>query len=751
MNAWNLVKPVIMGVWRRRKRLALLTFVGAVLLLVPLAYYLSKEPRHYRTSATILLETQPDRIPLFQEFSPSRPLPVQMAILRSRSIAEAVIENLPRASVQDLLQNPYYVDYILAMKNAYRRLMGEPPEIESPNQRALKELQKSRATFVTDQNGIVTITAEASTPQVAVDIANVYIDVLLSRTRSFNIDDSRTSREFLQQQIKEVGKQLASSDEALRAFTTAHGGLKIPEQSQTVVTRLSQTEGTFAEVQANRKIAETRLHALKAKALTEPATPPPPAAAPPPAAPPVSPRIQQLRQQLTRLEAALLDLKVRYTEEHPRVVLIDGQIADVKRQIAEAVKDTQPASPTSAPANSAGSPSGSTTASDDRAFLNEQLVMLETSVHSLVAQEEALRQQADGLRKNLGGLSRNELEYSRLVREVDSNQRLYGVLSEKLAGARIREQGEMKVVKVIDPPIAPSAVPSQKRLTFLALALGLAVALGAGAPAVLEWLRRPVETEDDVATMGLSVLAVVPRVTSCPPKFLKTSDVDVKGRLSEGFLFSEAFRGLRAAIQFALRTERARTILVTSPFPAEGKSTVLMNLGLAFAEARWRVVVADTDLQRPSLGRSMRAAPNAGLVDALHATEKSEVPLSPVADGMWLASRGSMLQPHTRSMLATDRLREILEDMAGRADLVLCDSSPVLLMPDGLFLAAAVDAVILVASAGTTRCRDLAQAKSALEAAGARILGVVINNVPTSALRRYYRRYYKPYLRSATT
>jgi len=102
-------------------------------------------------------------------------------------------------------------------------------------------------------------------------------------------------------------------------------------------------------------------------------------------------------------------------------------------------------------------------------------------------------------------------------------------------------------------------------------------------------------------------------------------------------------------------------------------------------------------------------------------------------------------------MLATERLSEVLDDMAGRADIVLCDSSPVLLIQDGLFLAANVDAVILVASAGKTRCRDLAQAKAALESAGSRILGVVINNVPTSALRRYYKRHYKPYLRSATT
>jgi Mrp family chromosome partitioning ATPase len=176
-----------------------------------------------------------------------------------------------------------------------------------------------------------------------------------------------------------------------------------------------------------------------------------------------------------------------------------------------------------------------------------------------------------------------------------------------------------------------------------------------------------------------------------------------------------------------------------------------MNLGMAFREARWRVVMADTDLQRPTLDRIVTAEPNGGLVEALHATDGQEVPLSPVEDGMWLAPRGPALQPHTRAMLATDRLGEILHDMASRADIVLCDSSPVLLIPDGLFLAAAVDAVILVVSAGSTRYRDLALAKSVLEGAGARILGVVINNVPTSALRRYYRRHYKPYLRSATT
>jgi succinoglycan biosynthesis transport protein ExoP len=750
MNTWETIKPILLGVWRRRKLLVLLSFVGALATLGPLAFYLSKEPPRYRTTATILVESRPDRIPLFQEFAPSRPLAVQMAILRSRRLAEAVLETLPRTSLQDLLVNPYYVDYTRPITDLYRRLTGEPPDVESPSQRALRELQQSRTSFRADHNGIVAISTEATTPQVAIDIANAYIDVLLSRTRSFNIEDSRTTREFLQQQMTEVSKGLSTSDEALRKFTATHGGIKVPDQNQAVVTRLSQTESALAEVVANRKMAETRLEAMNAKAASEPSAPPaqPAVTSSAPSAPPpaVSRKIQELQRQLTRLETTLLDLQTKYTEEHPRVTLVKDRIAEVQQQITAAVKEARAAAPAaSAKLSQEQKPD------DEKAMVEETIALLETSVHSLSAQEAALRKETENLRSRLNGLSREEFEYSRLVRDVDNGQRLYAMLAERLAAARIREQGEMKVVKVIDAPVAPWRVASQKRLRFLGLALTLALVICAGVPAGVEWLRRPVETDYDVEAIGLPVLAAIPRVNARPPKFVTAAPTEVRGRLTEPFLFSEAFRRLRAAVQFAMRAERARTILVTSPYAGDGKSTVVVNLGMAFREARWRVILADTDLQRPTLDHITRAERNGGLIEALHAEDPHEVPLSPVSEGLWLAQRGTTLQPHTRSMLASERLGTIVEDMASRADIVLCDSSPVLLIPDGLFLAAAVDAVILVVNAGKTRCRDVALAKAALESTGTRILGVVINNVPTSVLRRYYARHYKPYMRSLTT
>jgi len=96
-------------------------------------------------------------------------------------------------------------------------------------------------------------------------------------------------------------------------------------------------------------------------------------------------------------------------------------------------------------------------------------------------------------------------------------------------------------------------------------------------------------------------------------------------------------------------------------------------------------------------------------------------------------------------MLATDRLKQVLTDIGQQAEMVICDCSPILLVPDNLFLAAAVDAVIIVAKAGSTRCTDLARTKALLDGVGARILGVVINELPPSTLRRQYNHYYNNY------
>lgn len=741
MDLWQIVKRIATGILRRRKLLLLLTLLGAAAVAAPLAYYVSKEPPRYRTAAMILLESRAERVSIFQqqqEQSPLSQFPVQLAILRSQSVAEGVLYSLPKASFQDLIDNPYYVDYMLVIKNAYRRVVGLEPEVESPQRRALKELQLARVSFDPRVHGLVNIIAEASKPQVAVDIASTYVEVLLSRTRSFNLDDARTSREAVEQQLGEVRKNLKASEDALAGFTASHGGVKIPDRSQAEVARLSQTQNALAEVRANKKIVETRFKSLREKlesrkgaaSSAEPAPSPPPG--------PPAPEIQRLREQLVQLEKALLDLRTKYTDEHPRVVLIKDRIAEVQRQLGDVIMETNPPRPAPGAVPSV-----------DRAPFGAYVVAMEATLHALSAQEEALRGQAEALQQTLSGLSKSELEYTRLVREVDSNRNLYTILSEKLTAARIREQGDMKFVKVIDPPSVPMPATSERRLKIFGLALVLVLVIGAAVPGTVEWARRYVESEEDVrATTGFPVLGMVPRLRSGLPLYVSGERSNGGTPHEDGFLFAEAFQNLRVAIQLAMRMERLRTVLIASAFPDEGKSTIVVNLGLAFREAGRSVVLADTDFYRPTLHQTMKVPQNGGLADVLRARRGLDESLSRVAKGLWLAPAGRALQPQSRGLLATGRLKELLEGMAAKADLVLCDSSPILLVPDNLFLASAVDGVLLVVKAGSTGCRDLARAKSLLEGVGARIVGVVINEIPVSVLRRYYRRYYKAYLRS---
>jgi Uncharacterized protein involved in exopolysaccharide biosynthesis len=146
MDIVSTLKQVAESLFVRRKKWILLTVIGALAVFLPVAYLISREPPRFQTIATIFLESQAGT-PLFAEFSPYRPLSVQLAILQSRALAQSVIEALPRASVQDLIANPYGHDYRVDIQNWFRRLRGETPVVDSPEVRALDELRAARVAF----------------------------------------------------------------------------------------------------------------------------------------------------------------------------------------------------------------------------------------------------------------------------------------------------------------------------------------------------------------------------------------------------------------------------------------------------------------------------------------------------------------------------------------------------------------------------------------------------------------------------
>ena len=729
MDTRTVVKQVALSLFARRKKWIVLTTLAALALLVPVAYILSKEPPRFRTTATVLIENKAGKEGVFTEFSPNRPLPVQLAILRSRLLAASVVEALPKASLDDLIRNPYGRDYLGELADWVARLRGQEPTIPSPQRFAVAELTRDRVKFLNQglgNSGIVEIQAEASQPQIALDIANTYIEVLLARTRSFNVDDAKSTREYLSQQTAQISDSLARSEAALRAFTMSRGGVQIPAKSTETAQRLSQIEATLAEVQANKNISQTRLASVKAKLDSMPVSQTP--AKPVVAAPTVSPvNVPRLRSKLSSLEAQMVEAKSRYAESHPRIKTLAEQIAAVQRELGDAVKDSTAASPTV----------GAIPADDRNAFA-EMVAALDTSVVSLTAQENALKEQVATVRRDLSGLSKDELEYRRLASDVETNRKLSTLLSDKLGAARIREQGEMNVVKVIDPPGFPTTAPNARRMQFMGLALALALIIGLGAPATAEYFNRPIMGEADIKSLtGLPILSAIPQVQSQKVMFNSADN----GQQEDYHLFVDAFRRLRVELQMIGDAAPLRRILVASALPFEGKSTVVFNLGLAFGEVGKRVLIADADFHRPTLHRIANASSRKGFTDLLAGTTKLVDTITPITENVQLAPRGSALTAPARNGLGTERLTKILGDMSDEADFVLMDSSPILLIPDNLYMAAAADGIVLVVAVGQTRPRDLLRTKALLERAGTPIVGVVLNRTPVKHLNSYYKQY----------
>ena len=151
MDTKTVLKQVALSLFARRKRWIVLTTLVALAMLLPAAFVLSKEPPRYRTTATILIENKAERTPVFQEFTPYRPLPVQLAILQSRLLAAAVVEALPKSAVDDLIHNPYGRDYLGDLMEGIGRLRGKVPAAPSTQRRAVDELRVDRVRFNSQQ------------------------------------------------------------------------------------------------------------------------------------------------------------------------------------------------------------------------------------------------------------------------------------------------------------------------------------------------------------------------------------------------------------------------------------------------------------------------------------------------------------------------------------------------------------------------------------------------------------------------
>ena len=193
---------------------------------------------------------------------------------------------------------------------------------------------------------------------------------------------------------------------------------------------------------------------------------------------------------------------------------------------------------------------------------------------------------------------------------------------------------------------------------------------------------------------------------------------------------AEAYRTLRANLQFAALDMPLKTLVITSPSAVEDKTAAVANLGVVLAQAEKRVILVDADLRRPSLHTLFHLDDTLGLCEVLGGTPVVNALQPTPVQGLSVLTTGK-LPAIPSDVLSSGRMTKLLEQLGAQADLVLFDTPPVLAVSDAALLASQTDGVLLVIHTGKTRREQAQAAKDVLERAHARLLGAVMLNAPT--------------------
>ncbi|KQR62873.1 polysaccharide biosynthesis tyrosine autokinase [Frigoribacterium sp. Leaf172] len=189
--------------------------------------------------------------------------------------------------------------------------------------------------------------------------------------------------------------------------------------------------------------------------------------------------------------------------------------------------------------------------------------------------------------------------------------------------------------------------------------------------------------------------------------------------------FAESFRALRTSVQFIGLDRTARCLVVTSALPAEGKTTTVANLAVALSETGSRVIVVDTDLRLPRLAELLGLEGAVGVSDVLLGRADLADAVQPWGRGGLAVLPAGTLPPNPSELLGSNRMADLLGELARHYDHVLLDAPPLLPVTDAAVLSRLADGAIVVAAAGRATRGQLATALETLSSLGATSFGVV--------------------------
>lgn len=766
--------------WRAiRKRLWLVIGI-AVLATTLTAIYMARKPNIYLALATIqvdLEQTNPDLVTSDRQRPHSNPDPsyfnTQLQLLGSDTLLRRVIKehNLDTNKEFQIAKNEGNVSAWSSMLKAVGLASDDKKKPENTETEAAPEnstlvsadeiaeavrlapyvdvikknigiepVRESRATV--KDTRLIDVSFRHTNPELAAFVVNGIGETFTNANQEKRSGTSRKTSDFLQQRIAELQTEIKNDEIKLVELNKSERILKTDGDQTIVLQRLSGLNKNLLEAENDRKLAEAEYNALlkspeSSKAMVE----------------------DKLSRFITEQENSV---RVLRNDTEKKI----GDLTANREKMLEVFKETAPEIKEINRQIDSLEKSLERALAKNREELAEfrsrsSIVLIETAKTNFIKakeREDKIRSAYNAAfneaqSQNSGGVLLKLLEQN-----IETNKGFLDNLRKQQGSNDIASQGSDNNISVAAFAIPPETPVAPRRLTTVIAALFLSTLFGMGLALFLEYLDDTIRTTEEIESyLQLPALAAIPTIDSIPKRKLllvgATGEEEEEKANSELLIYAdsrsslaEAYRQLRTSILLSTAGHAPKSLLITSSLPSEGKTTTATNTAISLAQTGAKVLIVDADMRRPRLHSVFNIANGDGLSTLLASelTDSEILSVIKTDEGTKLNLLTSgPIPPNPAELIGSEQMANLLRMLQKHFTHVVIDSPPITSFTDGVLIASMVDGVILVVHSGKSSRQVVKRARQLLHDVGAKIVGVVLNNVNLRSQDNYY--YYQSY------
>ena len=565
---------------------------------------------------------------------------------------------------------------------------------------------------------VLQISVQSKEPEEAAEIVNKVIEAYREQNIEDNRKEAAAARAFIEEQLPATEAEVLAVEADLRRFKELNSVIFLEEEAEQAVevlatldTQMNQVEAELADVNAQLGELQGQLgvsvpQALAITSLNQ------------------SEGVQTALTELQDAQNSVANLRSRYTENHPQLLIERRRQAEVEALLRDRIQEVLPG---------AALEPGELQLGQLRENLMGDLARLEITRTGLADRQAQLVQTRSSYLQQLESLPGLEKTQRQLERQLQAAQTTYETLLTQLQEIRVVENqtvGNVRVVSLAEVPNAPVGPGSKLYLAaggFVGLLLAIAVAF------LLDLLDSSVKTVKEIKELyGYTLLGVLPLVKGSVQRDDGTVVDPAYPRLLVDQVahagVREAYQILQANLKFLQSDSELKTVVITSAIPGEGKSEVSANLAAALAQVGRRVLLIDADMRFPRQHHALKILNGNGLSHVITGQATEESAIQSVAENLDVLTAGAV-PPNPVALLDSNRMESMLKTFASAYDMVIVDAPPLVGYADASILGRMSDGILLVVRPGVVDYAQGRTAKDTLIQSNQNVLGMVANGI----------------------